>query len=95
MGEAGPAAAAAAASPHLVGLLRALVQAERSLPRPAAGPDPGGADGAAGALAGGGWLRLLYLYPDEIDAPLLEALADSDGTILPYIDMPIQVRPAP
>lgn len=35
------------------------------------------------------WLRLLYLYPDEITPDLL-ALMKKDRRILPYLDMPIQ-----
>lgn len=35
------------------------------------------------------WLRLLYLYPDEITDELI-ALMKSDSRILPYLDMPIQ-----
>lgn len=35
------------------------------------------------------WLRLLYLYPDEIDAELIDVLK-SDPRICPYLDMPIQ-----
>ncbi len=35
------------------------------------------------------WLRLLYLYPDEITEELL-VLLKSDPRICPYIDMPIQ-----
>ncbi len=35
------------------------------------------------------WLRLLYLYPDEIDDELI-AVMKSDGRICPYLDMPIQ-----
>lgn len=35
------------------------------------------------------WLRLLYLYPDEIDDELIE-LMKSDPRICPYLDMPIQ-----
>ncbi len=35
------------------------------------------------------WIRLLYLYPDEIDDSLIE-LMRSDRRILPYLDMPIQ-----
>ncbi len=35
------------------------------------------------------WLRLLYLYPDEI-TPELIALMKSDQRICPYLDMPIQ-----
>lgn len=35
------------------------------------------------------WLRLLYLYPDEI-TPELIALMKSDARICPYLDMPIQ-----
>ena len=35
------------------------------------------------------WLRLLYLYPDEIDEELI-AVIKSDPRICPYLDMPIQ-----
>jgi len=35
------------------------------------------------------WLRLLYLYPDEITDELID-LIKSDGRICPYLDMPIQ-----
>ncbi|MFI0434279.1 MAG: 30S ribosomal protein S12 methylthiotransferase RimO [Parachlamydiaceae bacterium] len=35
------------------------------------------------------WLRLLYLYPDEITDDLI-ALMKSDRRICPYLDMPIQ-----
>ena len=35
------------------------------------------------------WLRLLYLYPDEITEELVQ-LIKSDPRICPYIDMPIQ-----
>lgn len=35
------------------------------------------------------WLRLLYLYPDEITDELI-ALIQSDPRICPYLDMPIQ-----
>ena len=35
------------------------------------------------------WLRLLYLYPDEIDDHLIEVMK-SDRRICPYLDMPIQ-----
>jgi ribosomal protein S12 methylthiotransferase len=35
------------------------------------------------------WLRLLYLYPDEITDELI-ALIKSDERICPYLDMPIQ-----
>lgn len=35
------------------------------------------------------WLRLLYLYPDEITEDLI-ALMKSDARICPYLDMPIQ-----
>lgn len=35
------------------------------------------------------WLRLLYLYPDEIDDELI-AVIKSDPRICPYLDMPIQ-----
>lgn len=35
------------------------------------------------------WLRLLYLYPDELDDELI-AIIKSDPRICPYVDMPIQ-----
>lgn len=35
------------------------------------------------------WLRMLYLYPDEITDELI-ALMKSDSRICPYLDMPIQ-----
>lgn len=35
------------------------------------------------------WLRLLYLYPDEIDDELIEVIK-SDSRICRYLDMPIQ-----
>lgn len=35
------------------------------------------------------WLRLLYLYPDEITDEVIELLK-SDRRLLPYLDMPIQ-----
>ncbi len=35
------------------------------------------------------WIRFLYLYPDEIDAELIQ-LMKSDPRICPYLDMPIQ-----
>lgn len=35
------------------------------------------------------WIRLLYLYPDEIDDELISILK-SDPRICPYLDMPIQ-----
>ena len=35
------------------------------------------------------WLRLLYLYPDEINDELI-ALIKNDKRVCPYLDMPIQ-----
>jgi ribosomal protein S12 methylthiotransferase len=35
------------------------------------------------------WLRLLYLYPDEIDDELIQVMK-SDSRICPYLDMPMQ-----
>lgn len=40
-------------------------------------------------IEGDYWLRLLYLYPDEIDDALIE-LMQQDKRLLPYLDMPIQ-----
>lgn len=35
------------------------------------------------------WIRLLYLYPDEVDEELIEVIK-SDKRICPYLDLPIQ-----
>ncbi len=35
------------------------------------------------------WIRLLYLYPDEIDDELISVMK-SDSRICPYLDMPLQ-----
>jgi ribosomal protein S12 methylthiotransferase len=35
------------------------------------------------------WIRLMYLYPSEIDDSLLDTIANSK-TILPYFDIPLQ-----
>ncbi|MCB1181622.1 MAG: 30S ribosomal protein S12 methylthiotransferase RimO [Chlamydiia bacterium] len=40
-------------------------------------------------IPGDYWLRLLYLYPDEITDELLEVIL-SDRRVCPYLDMPIQ-----
>jgi len=40
-------------------------------------------------IQGNFWIRLLYLYPDEITDELIEIIA-SDSRLLPYLDMPIQ-----
>ena len=40
-------------------------------------------------VAGIKWIRLHYLYPDELDGELIETIAREDK-ILKYIDMPIQ-----
>jgi len=40
-------------------------------------------------IEGDYWLRLLYLYPDEIDDALIELMLQ-DKRLLPYLDMPIQ-----
>jgi ribosomal protein S12 methylthiotransferase len=40
-------------------------------------------------LAGIDWIRLMYFYPQHIDAELLDVIADSPK-IVPYIDMPLQ-----
>jgi ribosomal protein S12 methylthiotransferase len=59
------------------------------------GRDLGGSIRLAGLVArlaetpGLRWLRLLYLYPEELDAALIELLADHPR-VLPYIDMPLQ-----
>lgn len=40
-------------------------------------------------IEGDFWIRLLYLYPDEITDELIQVMK-SDARILPYLDMPIQ-----
>jgi ribosomal protein S12 methylthiotransferase len=35
------------------------------------------------------WIRLLYLYPDEVTEELIDVI-NSDERLLPYLDMPIQ-----
>lgn len=40
-------------------------------------------------IEGDHWIRLLYLYPDEIDDQLIE-LMQHNKQLLPYLDMPIQ-----
>lgn len=40
-------------------------------------------------IEGDYWLRLLYLYPDEIEEDLIE-LMKQEPRLLPYLDMPIQ-----
>jgi ribosomal protein S12 methylthiotransferase len=40
-------------------------------------------------IEGDFWIRLLYLYPDEITDELISVMK-SDERILPYLDMPIQ-----
>jgi ribosomal protein S12 methylthiotransferase len=35
------------------------------------------------------WLRLLYLYPDEIDEEMIQLL-EGDSRLCPYLDMPLQ-----
>jgi ribosomal protein S12 methylthiotransferase len=41
------------------------------------------------AVEGAGWLRVLYLYPDEIPDDLIDVIASSRH-ILPYFDIPVQ-----
>jgi ribosomal protein S12 methylthiotransferase len=41
------------------------------------------------AIDGLKWLRLFYLYPDELPDRLLELYADG-GKLVPYVDMPFQ-----
>jgi len=40
-------------------------------------------------IEGDFWIRLLYLYPDEITDELIEVMK-SDPRLIPYLDMPIQ-----
>ena len=40
-------------------------------------------------VAGIRWVRLLYLYPDELDDSLVELLSGHPN-VLPYVDMPMQ-----
>ncbi|MCH9633094.1 MAG: Ribosomal protein S12 methylthiotransferase RimO [Chlamydiae bacterium] len=60
------------------------------------GKDQGHADGNLKILLkellkveGDHWIRLLYIYPDEIDDELID-LIKSDERLLPYLDMPLQ-----
>lgn len=60
------------------------------------GKDHGYADGNLKLLLkellkeeGDYWIRLLYIYPDEIDEELID-LIKSDKRLLPYLDMPLQ-----
>ncbi len=39
--------------------------------------------------SGAPWVRLLYLYPDELDDALLDLLAHHER-VVPYVDMPMQ-----
>ena len=43
----------------------------------------------AAAIPGVEWLRVLYLYPDEVDERLLDVMAAHDN-ICKYIDLPLQ-----
>jgi ribosomal protein S12 methylthiotransferase len=43
----------------------------------------------AAEVEGDYWLRLLYLYPTEVDAALLEEIA-TNPRVLPYVDIPLQ-----
>ena len=45
--------------------------------------------GALAEVAGLRWLRIFYLYPDELDDGLVELLADHPR-VVPYVDMPLQ-----
>jgi len=36
------------------------------------------------------WIRVLYLYPDGLDEPLLDLFADNASRLLPYFDVPMQ-----
>ncbi len=41
------------------------------------------------AIEGLHWIRVLYMYPDEIDEQLIEGMAQLDK-VLPYFDIPMQ-----
>ncbi|MDD4081180.1 MAG: 30S ribosomal protein S12 methylthiotransferase RimO [Eubacteriales bacterium] len=45
--------------------------------------------GAASAIPGIDWLRVLYCYPDEIDESLIDLMADRPN-ICRYLDLPLQ-----
>lgn len=36
------------------------------------------------------WIRVLYMYPDEITDELLECMKKHEGKIIPYFDIPLQ-----
>ena len=61
----------------LVRLLKDLVSAEEHLLASSSTLEPA-------------WIRLLYLYPDEITKDLVDTIVASRNIILPYVDMPIQ-----
>lgn len=35
------------------------------------------------------WIRMLYLYPDEVDDTIID-LMEKDRRLLPYVDIPLQ-----
>jgi ribosomal protein S12 methylthiotransferase len=47
---------------------------------------------AVTAEGGSGWVRLMYAYPSNFSGAMIDAFASlaSRGTLLPYIDMPLQ-----
>ncbi len=44
---------------------------------------------ALGDVDGIAWVRIHYLYPERLTAPLLDVMADHPA-VLPYVDMPLQ-----
>lgn len=44
------------------------------------------------ATSGGGWLRLMYAYPTNFGPTIIDAFAElvRTGTLLPYLDIPLQ-----
>ena len=77
-------------SQRLVSLLESLVEAVRT-DEGNRGTERGSTGGSSSTAAfPAAWLRLLYLYPDEIDASVLRLLGASGGALAPYVDMPLQ-----
>jgi len=88
-GEEGVSASSLAeGTPQLIKLLNQILAAEEA---PSSPSDSQHEQQQPGVLPSY-WLRLLYLYPDEITPQLLDVIKASQGRIAPYIDMPIQVK---
>lgn len=89
-GEDGVSASSLAeGTPQLIKLLNQILAAEEA---PSSPSDSQHEQQEQAGVLPSYWLRLLYLYPDEITPQLLDVMKASQGKIAPYIDMPIQVK---